>query len=87
MEINRLLVNEEERQILSNLAQSFDNKIHFVQESEGVFLLLIDDKDAEVLAEKVQDKLVLEGFDYFYNLTASGKIYERLVEKFGEIGW
>lgn len=87
MEINRLTVNEAAFLVLKELAQSFDNKIDFMKESDDLFSIVLDDKDAEILAEKIKGKLVLEGFDYFYNLTPEGRIFERLVDKLGEIGW
>jgi hypothetical protein len=87
MEINKLLVNEEEREIISSLIQGFTDKVEWIKNEGDTYYLLIDDNVAEILSEKVQDKLVLEGFDYFYNLTPKGKIYECLVDKFGDIGW
>jgi hypothetical protein len=87
MEINKLIVDEEERLVLSSLIQGFTDKVEWVKNEDGTYFLLIDDNVAEILSEKVQDKLTLEGFDYFYNLTPQGKIYERLVDKFSDIGW
>lgn len=69
------------------MIQGFTDKAEWVKNEDGTYFLLIDDNVAEILSEKVQYKLALEGFDCYYNITPEGKSYERLVDKFSDIGW
>ncbi|MCE7057736.1 hypothetical protein LZF95_23840 [Algoriphagus sp. AGSA1] len=87
MGINKLLIENEERLLLISLIQGVAGKSEWIKNEDGTYFLLMDDDVAELLSERVKDKLVLEGFDYFYNLTPEGRIFERLVDKLGEIGW
>ncbi|MBR06641.1 MAG: hypothetical protein CMP48_27940 [Rickettsiales bacterium] len=87
MEINKMLISGEEHSILNDLLETYGNNAEWIKNEDDTYILKINDDDAEILSQKVKDKLVLEGFDQLYHITSEGKVYERLVDKFVEIGW
>ncbi|MFD2033376.1 hypothetical protein ACFSKL_01170 [Belliella marina] len=87
MEINRIILEKKEFEIVNSILQSFNNKVQWQKVSDGSFLLSISDEDAEVLSQTIQEKYVLEGFDLYYNLNHEGEKYQKLIDKFWEIGW
>ena len=87
MEINKMLISGEEHSILNDLLETYGNNAEWIKNEDDTYILKINDDDAEILSQKVKDKLVLEGFDQLYHITSEGKVDERLVDKFVEIGW
>ena len=63
MEINKMLISGEEHSILNDLLETYGNNAEWIKNEDDTYILKINDDDAEILSQKVKDKLVLEGFD------------------------
>lgn len=84
METNNLYLTAIEYEALKTI--DAERTISAIQ-LDKEFMLSLTDNDAEILAEKVQEQYIYEGFNLNYNINQKGKIYESLIQKFNDIGW
>lgn len=84
METNSLYLTAIEYEAIKTI--DAERTISAIQIDNG-FMISLTDNDAEILAEKVQEQYIYEGFNLNYNFNQKGKIYKSLIQKFNNLGW
>lgn len=85
--MNKIRFSEEEFSLLKSLIERKKIVVDVLQQNIDEYEVEIDDSNAELLSELVQEAYVGEGFDKDYKTTKRGKLFEGIIDKFYTIGW